>query len=328
MAARKQKTRLKDNRQRPSSPTYDAAKFPRRTTTMQFQIPIYVPDRIFAPQPPPRIVPPRTQSLKNLYLLNKPDEVPPQTQSQKNLYVFKKPDEVSSSMRRNRLKTSSRDRTIRKARYQIPIRFPSSSSTPSTSSIFVSIPQHAPSFHSSPPTSSSALDFSEIKASIQNLQIISSSATVAKCPLCSEPVDHDSLQQFEDDNGRGITMRQQMKFCHLHKAQSAKAEWNSKGYPQIDWASFDRRLAWFNDALDEILKRRRPSYYRGELEQQMKNGNRTLVQSMRNGVKMLGLEVGYYGPKGAMMMSVISPSLLKKPLRKLNPAVQEQIYHY
>lgn len=321
MATRKQKTRLKGNRQRPSSLAYDAAKYPRRTTTMQFHIPIYVPDRPFTPQPPPRIVPPRTQSLKNLYLLNKPDEVPPQAQSQKNLYVFKKPVEVSSSMRHNRLKTSSRDHTIRKARYQIPTRFPSSSSTPSTSSVFVSIPQHAPSFHSSPPSSSSTLDFSEIKASIQNLQIISSRATVAKCPLCSEPVDRDSLQQFEDDNGGGITMRQQMMFCHLHKAQSAKAEWNSKGYPQIDWASFDRRLACFNDALDEILKRRRPSYYRGELEQQMKNGNRTLLQSMKNGAKMLGLEVGYYGPKGAMMMSVISPSLLKKPLRKLNPAV-------
>lgn len=328
MATRKQKTRLKDNRQRPSSTTYDAAKYPRRTTTMQFQIPIYVPDRTFTPQPPPRIVPPRTQPPKNLYVLNKPDEVPPQTQSQRNLYVFKKPDEVSSNMRHNRLKTSSRDPTIHKARYRIPTRFPSSSSTPSTSSVFVSIPQHAPNFQNSPPSSSSATEFSEIKASIQNLQIISSRAAVAKCPLCSEPVDRDLLQKFEDDNDGGITMRQQMKFCHLHKTQSAKAEWNSKGYPQIDWESFDRRLALFNDALDEILKRRRPSYYRRELEQHMKNGNRTLVQSMKNGAKMPGLEVGYYGPKGAMMMSVVPPSLLKKPLRKLNPAVQEQIYHY
>ena len=157
---------------------------------------------------------------------------------------------------------------------------------------------------------------------------MSSRPAIAKCPLCSEPVDLDLLQQFEDDNGGGIIMRQQMKFCHLHKTQSAKVEWKAKGYPQIDWAYFDRRLARCNDALDEILKRRRPSYYRRELEQQMKNGNRTLVQSMKNGAKMLGSEVGYYGPKGAMMMSVIPLSLLKQPLGELNFAVQEQIYHY
>lgn len=292
MATRKQKTRLEEKMQRLSSPPYDAAKYPRRTTTMQFHIPIYVPDRTFTPQPLPRIVAPRPKS-------------------QQNLYAFKKPDEISSSMRLNRLKSASRDPTIHRPRYRIPTRFPSSSSTPSASSIIVSIPHHAPSSHSSRPSSSSPNEFSEIKASIQKVQIISSCASIAKCPMCSEPVDRDLLQQFEDDNSSGITMRQQMKFCHLHKRESAKAEWQVKGYPQIDWASLDRRLARFNDALDEILKRRRPSYYRRELEEHLKNGNRTLVQSMKKGAKMLGLEVGYYGPKGAMIMSVIPPSLLK-----------------
>lgn len=292
MVTMKQRTRLKDTPQRPSSSVYDAAKYPRRTTTMQFQIPIYVPDGNFIPQPPPRIVPPRTQS-------------------QNNLPVFKKPDELSSSMRHYRLNTSSRDPTIREPRYRIPTRLPSSSSTPSASSVFVSIPKYAPSSHSSPPSSSSATEVSEIKASIENLQTISSSAAIAKCPLCYERVDRDLLQQFEDDNGVGITMRQQRKFCHLHKTQSAKAEWKAKEYPQIDWTHFERRLARCNNAIDDILNRRRPSYYRGELEQQIKNGNRTLAQSMKSGARMLGLEVGYYGPKGAMMMSVIVSSLLK-----------------
>lgn len=108
-------------------------------------------------------------------------------------------------------------------------------------------------------------------------------------------------------------MRQQTKFCDLHKTQSAKAEWKAKGYPQIDWANFDKRLARFTNALDDILKRRRPSYYRRELEQQMKSRNRTLMQSMKSGAKMMGLEVGYYGPKGAMMMSVILPSFPNYP---------------
>lgn len=259
---------------------------------MQFQIPIYVPDRIFIPQPPPRIVSPRTHS-------------------QNILSVFKKPDEVSSSMRHYRLNTSSRDLTIRKPRYRIPGRLPSSSSTPSASSVFVSVPNYASSSHSLPPSSSSATEFSEIKASIQNLQIISSNAAIAKCPLCFESVDRDLLQQFEDDNGVGITIRHQLKFCHLHKTHSAKAEWKAKEYPQIDWTHFDRRLARYKNALDEILKRRRPSYYRGELEQHLKNGKRTLAQSMKSGAKMLELEVGYYGPKGAMMMFVIASSLLK-----------------
>ena len=34
------------------------------------------------------------------------------------------------------------------------------------------------------------------------------------------------------------------------------------------------------------------------------------------------------GQRGAMMMSVIPLSLLKQPLRELNFAVQEKIYHY
>lgn len=259
---------------------------------MQFQIPIYIPDGKFIPQPPPRIIPPRTQSHKNLP-------------------IFKKPDELLCSMRHYRLNTSSRDPTIREPRYRIPTRLPSLSSTASASSIFVSIPKYAPSSHSSPPSSSSPTEFSEIKASIENLQTISSSAAIAKCPLCYERVDCDLLQQFEDDNGVRITMRQQKKFCHLHKTQSAKAEWKAKEYPQIDWTNFERRLARCTNALDEILKRRRPSYYRGELEQRMKNGIRTLAQDMKSGAKMLGVEVGYYGPKGAMMMSVIVSSLLK-----------------
>lgn len=287
MATKKQKTRLKDTRERESSKIYDAAEYPRRTTTLQFHIPIYVPDRIFIPQPPPRIVAPRSQS-------------------QNNLADFKKPNELSSRMRHyNRLKTSFKDPTIHEPRYRIPTRPPSSSSTPSASSVFVSVPKYASSSHSSPPSSTSATEFSEIKASIQNLQIISSSAAIAKCPLCYERVDRDLLQQFEDDIGVCITMRQQSKFCHLHKTQSARAEWKAKEYPEIDWRNFDRRLARFNNALDDILKRRRPSYFRGELEQHMKNGNRTLAQSMKSGSKMLGVEVGYYGPKGAMMMSVI-----------------------
>lgn len=287
MATKKQHRRLKDTRERESSKIYDAAEYPRGTTTMQFHIPIYVPDRIFIPQPPPRIVAPRSQS-------------------QNNLADFKNHKELPSRMRHyNRLKTSFKDPTICEPPFRIPTRPPRSASTPSAPSDFVSVPKYAPGSHNSPPSSSSATEFSEIKASIQKLQIISSSAAIAKCPLCYERVDRDLLQQFEDNNDVCITMRQQSKFCHLHKTQSAEAEWKAKEYPQIDWTNFDRRLARFNNVLEEILKRRRPSYFRGELEQHMKNGNRTLAQSMKSGAKMLGVEVGYYGPKGAMMMSVI-----------------------
>lgn len=101
-------------------------------------------------------------------------------------------------------------------------------------------------------------------------------------------------------------MRQQMRFCEAHRIQSAKAQWEVKGYPNIDWNGFDQRLAHFHGALNDILQRKRASYYGNAFENHIKSGNRTLLQSMRSGSRMEGFELGYYGPRGAMLMYVHS----------------------
>jgi hypothetical protein len=40
-----------------------------------------------------------------------------------------------------------------------------------------------------------------------------------------------------------MDIRIQAKFCQAHKEKSARREWVTKGYPNIDWSAFDGRIA-------------------------------------------------------------------------------------
>lgn len=74
-------------------------------------------------------------------------------------------------------------------------------------------------------------------------------------------------------------------------------EWKEKGYPTIDWANFDERLAKFHPHLDNILENKRESFYRNAYEERLKSRqNETGEQSVENS------EMGYYGSRGAVSM--------------------------
>ncbi|MCJ1463289.1 hypothetical protein MMC07_001895 [Pseudocyphellaria aurata] len=155
---------------------------------------------------------------------------------------------------------------------------------------------------SSPPSSP------EIDALIHNVQFERANIpyfreppTMAKCPICKKAVERDFLEDFE--NAARLNVRQQLRFCKAHRARTADAEWEAKGYPKIDWQHFDQRLARFHGDLDEILRGKKPSFYRNAFEDHVKSGqNRTLHQTMMSGSSMEGLLPGYYGSRGAKLM--------------------------
>ncbi|KAL8864128.1 MAG: hypothetical protein Q9174_007458, partial [Haloplaca sp. 1 TL-2023] len=89
--------------------------------------------------------------------------------------------------------------------------------------------------------------------------------------------------------------------------RSAEQEWKSNGYPKIDWQRFVERLPQYEDAMAEILNGTRRSFYRNVFQEQIKSGNNRTLQSLMRGSEWEGLNVGYYGTKGARILYDLWP---------------------
>ncbi|KAI9812456.1 MAG: hypothetical protein M1827_004687 [Pycnora praestabilis] len=140
-------------------------------------------------------------------------------------------------------------------------------------------------------------------------------SSVSRCPMCKEKVDLDFLEEF--DNGKRMNVRKQAQFCRAHKQRTAKKDWQSRGYPDIDWHNFDTRIRRFQSSLDDLLECRKPSFYRNALESSVRGGrNRTLAQSIMSG-DFHGLTPGYYGSRGARVMMESIMSIFSSKIRKL-----------
>ncbi|KAL8964235.1 MAG: hypothetical protein Q9183_004596 [Haloplaca sp. 2 TL-2023] len=127
------------------------------------------------------------------------------------------------------------------------------------------------------------------------------SSPKVKCPLCGFSVSRFFLE--ERSTSGNLSTRQQAVFCKAHKIRSAEQTWRSNGYPEIDWQQFTGRLPQYEDAMAGILNGTRRSFYRNVFEEQIKSGNnRTLQQSLMSGSGWEGLNVGYYGTKGARIL--------------------------
>lgn len=64
----------------------------------------------------------------------------------------------------------------------------------------------------------------------------------ARCPLCGARVDAHSLEKYRKEHPRG-RLRAKENFCFQHRRESAEEEYQEKGYPQIDWETFEERMA-------------------------------------------------------------------------------------
>lgn len=119
------------------------------------------------------------------------------------------------------------------------------------------------------------------------------------CPMCKEPVEPALLQEFLAQNDRRV--REQQRFCQSHKQRSAEREWREKGYPVIDWDTFDERIRGYFPPLEEILVAGR-SFFRNILDSTMKSGKAKNFRLTISGDGLENMSCGYYGSKGACKM--------------------------
>ena len=120
--------------------------------------------------------------------------------------------------------------------------------------------------------------------------------------MCKQPVDRLYLEEFCKIDTR-MSLRQQSQFCKAHKERSARSEWEERGYPEIDWLQLDARITKFHSFMDDVLLRRKSSFYRNAFEDTLKSGkNKTLQESLMGGDEIEGTCPGYYGGRGAKMM--------------------------
>lgn len=122
------------------------------------------------------------------------------------------------------------------------------------------------------------------------------------CPMCKQPVDKAYLEQHTKVGTR-MTLRQQAQFCKAHKERTAESEWAERRFPNIHWDELDARIVEFHTAMDDILSRRKPSFYGNAFEDSLKSGkNKTVQESLMRGDEIEETSPGYYGGRGAKVM--------------------------
>lgn len=122
----------------------------------------------------------------------------------------------------------------------------------------------------------------------------------ALCPMCKKEVDPELLAIFRAQPKQRV--REQQQFCTSHQQHTAEKEWESQGYPTIDWDTFDQRVQKHFSALEKLLVPDCSSYYRNILDTALKSGK---AQNFRLTLAGDGLETmscGYYGTKGSGKM--------------------------
>ncbi|KAL8686824.1 MAG: hypothetical protein Q9218_006840 [Villophora microphyllina] len=137
-----------------------------------------------------------------------------------------------------------------------------------------------------------------------------------QCPICKSDISRLFMEEFF--GSEPLSLREQVQFCKAHKIRSAEKLWRKRGYPTIEWHRFARRLPRYEDKIVEILNGSRRSFYRNAFEDQVRSGmNRTLQQSMMSGSGWEGLNVGYYGTKGARILMDYTMSKFASRIRRL-----------
>ncbi|GAB7354114.1 hypothetical protein MBLNU459_g4678t1 [Dothideomycetes sp. NU459] len=151
-------------------------------------------------------------------------------------------------------------------------------------------------------SSLSSLDSVEV----QELDLPEPSKRVAKsrCPLCKTLVEDSFRQDFEVEHCRGgrMNFRMQERFCKAHKARTARQVWEDRGYPEIEWTSFHKRMTSHHDRLHAVLDGEADSYYREQLEERLRSNTSKTTMKGINLDAHPGSGVGYYGSRGEKRM--------------------------
>ncbi|KAE8371795.1 RTC4-like domain-containing protein [Aspergillus bertholletiae] len=135
------------------------------------------------------------------------------------------------------------------------------------------------------------------------------------CPWCKEPVDPELLLRFQSQPKQRI--REQQRFCDSHKKSAAEKEWNDKGYPAIDWDTFDNRISGYFNDLESLLVPDSQSYYRNILDSTLKAGKAKNFRLTLEGDGLETISCGYYGTRGSNKMLQALTRRFSRKLRRL-----------
>ena len=187
-----------------------------------------------------------------------------------------------------------------RSNFKAPLQAPSSSATVSVGPSFdfnIDDGNSSSSLSSAPELQElDALDFHD-----EWLKSHPPSSPKSQCPICKTLVSRLFLEEFSSSGN--LNVRQQLGFCKAHKIRAAQKVWRKKGYPSIEWRQFGARLPRYEEDIVGVINRTRRSFYRNVYEDQLKSGlNRTLQQAILSGDGWEGLNMGYYGTKGARIL--------------------------
>jgi hypothetical protein len=129
------------------------------------------------------------------------------------------------------------------------------------------------------------------------------------CKGCGKQVPLLLKQEFEDkyNHGKVLTYKKWSWFCDHHKREDARQVWQERGYPNIKWESFEKRLQAHYDRLLAVLERRATSIYRDRLQKRVDSGSTRSAAAAYNPGSSddsdLEIKPGYYGSKGEKLMT-------------------------
>ena len=120
------------------------------------------------------------------------------------------------------------------------------------------------------------------------------------CSMCKQEVDPEALMRFEAQPRRRF--RDQLTFCDSHQVATAENERESKGYPVVDWDTFDERIQCHFSDLEKVLVPETSSYYRELLVGDLKAGKAKNFRLTLSGDGLENISCGYYGTRGSGKM--------------------------
>ncbi|EEH11077.1 conserved hypothetical protein [Histoplasma capsulatum G186AR] len=147
---------------------------------------------------------------------------------------------------------------------------------------------------------SSSVSLQLSQAEKQALESATLRAKAIICPMCDQAVDPRFIDELRSN--QGLSYRKKAQFCRDHRIKAAKHQWTERGYPKIDWENLHKRIEKHYAELDEILTRKKPSFYRNVLESSRTGKKKGSLRLTVDGDGVEKISPGYYGPWGAKAM--------------------------
>lgn len=199
--------------------------------------------------------------------------------------------------------------------------FPSSTSTenPSIPDIFDSPEKQSHKRSGSISSLSSVDEMYLLTHEVEFKEEVEDDLSGTTCPIC-EKVVHDSASLIVPENLQTLKFQQQQGFCTQHKIADAKEQWQRRHYPKkMYWEELEGfRIPEKIPLLKEVINRQAASFYLDELDAEIKaaKGNRSKLRIYLNEGVVDIAKAGYYGPKGARIMTNVVTTLLTETLNK------------